>query len=335
MTSAEGAASETAAGPVVTAVTPPDEKSGAQASWPPTYPPNRMGREGRLYLSLRRGHDSDTKTRLTGCRSEPPLSVQRALYCEPGLPDMAYVYVASTSGGILQGDRHAISIGLGADAMAHVTTQGATRIYGTNRGAGGAAGLEAVAAARQALRISMGERSYLEYIPDQTIPYAGSVFWQDVELSIHDTATLAYAEILSPGRAGMGESFAYRLYGTRIRAVDQDGGFRFADAARITPLDSRVDAFGVMGGYDTVASVYVITEQRYVESLQKGIDEMILQNHDGSDVTGGAAVMSGGAGVLVRLLGTGTEHVRSAVDGAAGLVRRTVLDAPFTRVRKS
>lgn len=319
---------------------------GAPAVVAAGAPPHRIGREGRLYLSLRRGDSASgsPRTVLAGCRAEPPLSVQRALYCERGLPGMAYVYVLSTSGGILQGDRHVMRIDLGAGAMAHITTQGATRIYGTGRppAPGGTAApapptsataAQPPPAARQTLHAALGEHAYLELVPDQTIPYAGSAFVQDVTLSVHDTATVAYAEVISPGRAGMGESFAYRLYDTRINATNRDDGtLRLADAARITPADSRVDSLGMMGGYDTVASIYVITEQRHVGPLQREIDGMILR--DGA-VAGGAAVAHNDSGVLVRLLGSGTEPVKSAVCGAARLVRSAVLGAPFTQVRKS
>ena len=332
--------------------------AAAAASTPMApVPPHRIGREGRLYLSLRRDDASDSRTILAGCRAEPPLSVQRALYCEQGLPGMAYVYVSSTSGGILQGDRHVIRLDLGAGATSHITTQGATRIYGTDcpPAPGGAAGTPTSAAAptvtsppasssstttaaappeaaRQTLHASLGERAYLEFIPDQTIPYAGSAFVQDVTLSVHDTATAIYAEIISPGRAGMGESFAYRLYDTKITVTNHDGTFRLADAARITPQDSRVGSLGMMGKYDTVASMYVITEQRHVGPLQQEIDSMILQD---DAVAGGAAVTHNDSGVLVRLLGSGSEPVKSAMYGAARLVRNAVLGAPFTQVRKS
>ncbi len=332
-------------------------------------PPHRTGMEGRLHLSLL--HDG-AKTIIAGQRAEPPLAVQRALYCEQSLPDMAYVYVTSTSGGILQGDRHVTRFDLGGGARAHITTQGATRIYGTRD----SARTEKKPAARASLRLSLGESSYLEYMPDQIIPYAGSRFRQDAVMSVHETATLVYAETVSPGRVGMGESFAYESCSLRMRVTDQDERFRFVDAARMEPrivslqpsasaasaasprtaslssssqtstpkqtshLQSQsankstpnIKSFGIMEKYDVVSSLYVITEKKYVEVLQKGIDDIILRH---GEVAGGATVMSGNTGVMARLLGRDTESVGSAVTEAAAYARKIVLGAPFTDIRKS
>ena len=329
-------------------------------------PPHRTGMEGRLHLSLL--YDG-TRTIIAGQRAEPPLAVQRALYCEQSLPDMAYVYVTSTSGGILQGDRHVTRFDLGDGARAHITTQGATRIYGTRD----SARTEKKAAARASLRMSLGESSYLEYMPDQIIPYAGSKFRQDAVISVHETATLMYAETVSPGRVGMGESFEYESCSLRMRVTDQNGRFRFVDAARMEPrvaslqssppaspqtayslssssqpsastqtssLQSQsankptldIKSFGIMEKYDVVSSLYVITEKKHVESLQKGIDGTILRH---GEVAGGATVMSGKTGVMARLLGRDTESVGSAITEAAAYARKVILGAPFTGIRKS
>ena len=312
-------------------------------------PPHRTGMEGRLHLSL---HRDDARTVLGSQRAEPPLSVQRALYCEELLPDMAYVYITSTSGGMLQGDRHITRFDLGAGARAHITTQGATRIYGDD---GASPGMRKPAA-RSSLRMSLGENSYLEYMPDQIIPYAGSRFQQDADISVHETATLAYVETVTPGRVGMGESFAYKSCNLKMRVTDQDGRFRFIDAARMEPRAAQpslsqpslsqpslrpqsknkseldIKSFGIMAGYDIVSSLYVITQKKHVDRLQKDIDGIILR-HD--KIAGGATTMRGNTGVMARLLGPDTESVKSAITEAAAYARKIILNAPFTDIRKS
>lgn len=302
-------------------------------------PPHRTGMEGRLHLSL---HRDGARTVLGFQRAEPPLSVQRALYCEQSLPDMAYVYITSTSGGMLQGDRHITRFDLGAGARAHITTQGATRIYGDDEASPGMK----KPAARSSLRMSLGGNSYLEYMPDQIIPYAGSGFQQDADISVHETATLAYVETVTPGRVGMGESFAYKSCNLRMRVTDQDGRFRFVDAARMEPRVAQqplrpqsknkpgldIKSFGIMAGYDVVSSLYVITQKKHVDRLQKDTDDIILQ-HD--RIAGGATIMRGNTGVMARLLGPDTESVKSAITEAVAHARKIILDAPFTDIRKS
>lgn len=287
---------------------------------------SRVGKDGSLFLSLRH---NNAKTILARQRSEPPLCVQRALYCEYGLPQMAYVYLSSTSGGMLQGDTYTINFDLGPKTRAHITTQGATRIYGTDRRDGA---LQAV----QKIKISLDENAYLEYIPDQIIPYSDSRFSQDTTLSIHETATIIYAETVASGRVGMGESFAYESCNLKMRATDQNQTFRFVDSARMTPhRSSGISTFGIMDRYNIISSLYILTKQEHVQHLQKNIEKIILQQrHSGATIDGGAAIMSGRTGVLVRLLGDDSESVKSVVNESVGCARRMILGAPFTNVRK-
>ena len=156
------------------------------------------GHNGVLELELEA--NSDGKTIISKQYSHDPLLLQRALYPEISLPNMAYLYVMSSSGGILQGDRHRIEVSLNDNSLTHLTTQGATRVYGMNSDY-----------ASQMVNITLGKNSYLEYIPDQIIPYKNSRFYQKVNLKIHDNSNLVYSEILTPGRVAMGESFDYDI----------------------------------------------------------------------------------------------------------------------------
>src|SRR5512132_1596066 len=138
----------------------------------------KSGKVGILRLKLERDQGTGkTVIREQYCRV--PLFIQRAIYLEETLPEMSYVYIISPSGGILQGDQYNIEITLSNNALAHVTTQGATRIYKMEKNYG-----------TQIVNIKVGEGSYLEYIPDQIIPFRNSRFYQEVELSVHDSATL-------------------------------------------------------------------------------------------------------------------------------------------------
>ena len=194
----------------------------------------------------------------------------------------------------------------------------------------------------------MEEDSYLEYVPDQVIPYAGSRFSQSTEITMHETATLVYAESVASGRVGMGESFAYESCRFRMRVEDGQGRLRFFDAADMGPCGAAgrpgIRSFGVMDGYVVASSVYVLADRQRVPDLQ-GVMEAVLPQPpparagggapEPPAVFGGATIMPGGIGVLVRLLGHDAESVKGAISRLAARVRGVVLDAPFTTVRKS
>ncbi len=183
----------------------------------------KSGKVGILRLKL----ESDPGTGKTVIREQycrVPLFIQRAIYLEETLPEMAYVYIISPSGGILQGDRYSIDITLSNNALAHVTTQGATRIYKMEKNYG-----------TQIVNIKVGEGSYLEYIPDQIIPFRNSRFYQEVELSVHDNATLIYSETIVPGRVASGEKFEYDICYIKTIARSHLGNHRFIDIIKLEP----------------------------------------------------------------------------------------------------
>ena len=160
-----------------------------------------VGKSGKVgILDLELQNDSNGKTVVTKQFSQVPLQFQRALYTENSLPGMAYLYVISPSGGILQGDRYRTDVLLKNKAIAHMTTQGATSIYSMNTNF-----------ASQIVNITVDENCYFEYIPDQIIPYKNARYYQKVNLNIHDNSTLLYSEVLTPGRVAMGESFEYDI----------------------------------------------------------------------------------------------------------------------------
>lgn len=253
--------------------------------------------------------------------SEVPLCVQRAMYCDESVPGMAYAYVASVSGGILQGDRYRIDVTMRRGSAAHVTTQGATRIYGMDSDS-----------ATQMIGITLEDDSYLEFVPDQIIPYRNSRFYQRTNLTVHDGATLVCSEVVTPGRTAMGESFEYDVCHLRTRAENQDGSLRLLDAASLEPKRRDLLRYGVLGGHAVVGSVYVLTDRARVPGLYEETSSL-LAGLDG--VQGGASRARDDAAILVRLLGDRTDAVRDAVLRTVSCVRTACMGAPLAGVRKS
>src|ERR671926_1936205 len=169
----------------------------------------RAGKIGALTLRLEQNVENG-KTVVKEQYSKVPLFTQRALYLEESIPSMAYMYIISPSGGILQGDRYRMDITLRNHAFAHITTQGATRIYRMERNY-----------ATQVVNIDVGEDCYFEYIPDQVIPYRDSRFYPEANLRVHDNATLLYSEMITPGRVASGEHFDYDICYMKAVAKNQ------------------------------------------------------------------------------------------------------------------
>jgi urease accessory protein len=281
-----------------------------------------VGSAGKLgAISLRLELDPQRqKTVLKEQYSKVPLYTQRVLYLEESLPSMAYLFVISPSGGILQGDRYRMDITLSKNALFHLTTQGATRIYRMDKNY-----------ATQVVNITVGEGCYFEFIPDQIIPYRDSRFYQKVLLNVHDNATMVYSELLVPGRVASGESFDYDICYLKTNARNQDGELRFIDIAILEPKKRILKNSGVLENFDVVGTVYILAPANHIKELNSLINSMIESY---PKVYGGATILPNSSGVMVRLLGPFASDVRDVIIEVTRITRKEILDAPFSRIRK-
>ena len=283
----------------------------------------RAGRDGRLEVAFAAGGGGGGGGRTVAERvsAAVPLAAQRVMYCDGPASPMAYLYVASVAGGMLQGDRYAVDIAAGPGSMAHVTTQGATRVYGMDPG-----GL-----ASQDVRVSVADGAYLEMVPDQIIPYGGSRFRQRVRLDVHDGATMVGSEIVAAGRTAMGEAFEYDVCDLGTEAFGCGGRRRFSDAARLEPSRLDLSAPGSMGGHAVFGTVYLMTPRRNVGALLGEVGSAV-SGRDG--VVGGCSVMRDGSGIFGRMLGARAGDIRGAVLDVVAAARSRCAGGAFAGIRK-
>jgi len=281
-----------------------------------------VGKAGKIgALILRFEQDLERgKTVVKEQYSKVPLYTQRALYLEESLPSMAYMYIISPSGGILQGDRYRIDITLKNNAYAHITTQGATRIYRMEKNY-----------ATQIVNIVVDDSCYFEFIPDQIIPYRDSRFYQKVDLKVHDNATMVYAEMIVPGRVASGESFEYDICYMKALARNQNHMLRFIDVAVLEPKKRVLKTLGILENFDVVGNMYILTETKYVTELSKDINS-VLQKF--SRISGGATTLPHDSGVIIRILGEVASDLRSVMYEIIKITRRIILNASFSGIRK-
>ena len=279
----------------------------------------KSGKVGILDVELK--ENDKLKTVITKQFSQVPLQIQRAVYPENSLPGMAYLYIISPSGGILQGDRYKTDIMLKNNAVSHITTQGATRIYSMNSNS-----------ATQMVNITLDENCYLEYIPDQIIPYQNSRYYQKVNLNIHDDATLIYSEVLTPGRIAMNESFDYDICYLRTYCKNQNNRFRCLENMKIEPKKYDMKIKGVLGKYNIVGTVYVLTKKDKIQKLDEIINEKIEKSEL---ITYGTSILPNESGIIVKILGNNTEDIFEKVYDIVKITRKEILDAEFTKLRKN
>jgi len=283
---------------------------------PAQLPSGSPGKNGLLSLRFERDGDRSVLARID---RRAPLHAQQALYWDEHLPGLPCVYMITTSGCVLQGDRLDITITVGPGAMAHVTTQSAMKIHQMDANF-----------AAQSQRLTLAGDAYLELLPGPAIPHRHSRFITQTQAAVASSATLLSAEILLPGRKyhGDGELFEYDLYSSAMTVTRPDGTRLFAEKLVAQPWRQPVRQAGVMGKFDVIANVILVTPRHHA-------DRIFEQAGAGADAEwmAGASRLPGDAGLSYKVIGTSTPAVQSKVREFWSLVRQEVLGAPLHPAR--
>jgi urease accessory protein len=271
-----------------------------------------VGKTGFLRLGFEyRG----SRTILANLERRAPYMAQRALYCDQGMPDLACVFLITTSGCLLQGDRLALDVRVGPRAQAHVTTQSATKIHTMDANY-----------AAQTQTITLADDAYLEFLPDPVIPHRHARFVSDTRISIAPTATILFSEIIQPGRKHHrpDECFGATVMSISIAAVRPDGRPLFTEKLVIEPQRYPMRQTGVMDSFDVFGNVILCTPKDKADRIYQcvGADVDLARG-----VAFGACRLPNDAGLIYKVLGRETTQVKAKVREFWGIARKEVKGA--------
>jgi len=291
----------------------PEDVPSQFASFDGKIPQMDVGKTGKIgFLKLTLESDSQrNKTIITEQLSRVPLYVQKALYYDESIPSMAHLFVLSPSGGVLQGDRYRTDIELKNGAISHITTQGATRIYKMNSNY-----------ATQMINLTVGKNCYLEFLPEQLIPYKNSRYYQRVTFNVDDSATLVYSETIVPGRVAMGELFDYDVCCLKTLCYDDKQEMKFHDNCILEPKKQTMNSLGIFGNKTAHSMMYVVTKQECIEELYETINQLFKDN---DEIIGGASILPNNSGLSVRVLSNSSELNKITVYNIAQIVRKQII----------
>jgi urease accessory protein len=273
-----------------------------------------VGKNAWLRLGFERRGE---RTILADLDRRVPFIAQRVLYPDVALPDQAWIFIITTTGCVLQGDRFALDVSLGPGARAHVTTQSATKIHSMDANY-----------AVQAQTITLADDSYLELLPEPLIPHRRARFLSDTRISIAPSASLLYAEIVQPGRKyhHAGEAFGATLLSLAVEAQRPDGRLLCSEKLLIEPASRPVRQTGVMGDFDVFGNVLLLTPPDCAQRIQARVGAD-LDLEEG--VASGACVLPNDAGLVFKALGRETAQVKAEVRKFWGIAREEITGAPL------
>lgn len=285
---------------------PAFEEYAAEA--PPSAPVGAPGKDGVLELGFRREGDA---TVLAHDYATAPFHVSGTLGHDPH-PAAETVCLQSPTGGLAQGDRLDATIEAGADAVAHVTDQSATKVQSMTHN---------YAASDTSLDVGPG--GHLEYVPEPTILHADARYHQTITLDVAADAIAVVGDVVVPGRLARGERFDFERCVSRVTASGPDG-LLFEDATHLAPGASDPGAPGVLGEFSVYGSLFVVAPTEDADALSDRLHASVADETARSAAT----ALPNGAGVVVRALADRADHATGALYAAWTAARETLADAP-------
>lgn len=275
----------------------------------------RVGRDGALTL---RFEQRGAATVVAGCRYTLPLQVLAPVALDD---PAAIVSILNPTGGLVGGDRLSIDVHAAAGAHALLTTPSATRVYRTER-----------EPTVQTVRLSVGPQAVVEWVPDHTIPFAGSALRQSIDVDLAETAGLILVDAFSAGRIALGEAWRFAALENAV-SVRDGRGWLLQDRFVLRGIGTRGPAFDGLGfteSHPYFASIAVFGAfdcDRFAADVER-----LGAGHAAARL--GAGVLPRG-GVLVRCLAPAAPALVDAVEGCWRLARRALLGLPPLALRKS
>lgn len=269
------------------------------------------------YLRLGFEIDPRGKSILRNLDRRAPLIVQQALYFDKEMPEMPCVYILSSGGPNVDGDRYEQDITMKKGSLAFITTGAATKLAEMEDNYSG-----------MLQHIVLEEDSYLEFTPEPTYPCAHTRFISDTDITIHSSATLLYSEIYMAGRKyyGKGELYDYDILSVCCHAKRPDGTPLFREKFIIRPQDVNPRQLGIMGKYDVFANVIMLAPKENADAIYAQVEPIIDREND---IAIGITHLPNDAGLLFKVLGMEPGPVKKAVRHFHDIVRREVKGKPL------
>ena len=280
---------------------------------PARMPIGTPGKTG--YLRLGFELDADSRSVMRHWERRAPLIVQQELYFDREWPELPCVYILSSGGPNVEGDRYRQHISVAQNAYAHIATGAATKLASMQNNY-----------SSLAQHITLDAGAYLEYLPEPVIPCRNTRYISDTEIVIDSTATLFYAESYLCGRKYHGEDFDYDILSLHTRASRHDGEELFCEKMIIEPKQRGVREIGAMADYDIFATALILTPPEIANRIYALINPYIdRMTHTALGITR----LPNDCGLICRVMGRESGDVKRILRQLCSTVREQVKHRPM------
>lgn len=290
----------------------PSQKRNA----PGRFATELVGRVGELRLDYAK---PDRRTIIAHSYFTTPWKLLPPIYLDD--TGAAYTLLVNPSGGLVGGDHLSIDMSLDRDAHVMISSPSANRVYRTEG-----------KVSEQHVNITVGPGAILEWLPEHTIPFAGSRFRQILHATLAPGATLLLWDAVASGRIARGERWAFTDLENEIRITTASG----SSLLERYVLDPATDlgCVGLAEEWNYVASFYVVNDA-VASEVWSGLESKIaaiLDTRPG-EVLGGVSTPPV-PGIAVKVLVRTAPDLTAMLDALWAAVREGLWNLPPVSLRK-
>lgn len=186
-------------------------------------------------------------------RHRGPLRVQKHLYAEG--PEVCQHIIVHPPAGIAGGDRLQIDARVDEGAWAQLTSPDAAKWY------------RARSAASQQVNLRVAPGATLEWLPQETIVYAGAQAELTTRIDLEGDARLCYWDMVALGRPAAGERFDTGYFQAHLD-IRRDGRLLWHERQRVVGGDGLLDSPIGLAGHPVFATL-LMTGELSAELLER------------------------------------------------------------------
>ena len=275
-----------------------------------------VGRRGALSYEFER---SGSRTVLTRSSCTSPWHYFPPSYLDDS--GCAYTWLVNPSGGLVAGDHVSVEAQLHAGTHVLMTSPSANRVYRSLS-----------EPALQEIRLAVGPGARLEWVPEVTIPFAGSRFRQSIHVDLAPGATVILWDAMASGRVAMQERWAFAEIENEICIRAPLGGSA-VERYRVAP-DRQSKSVGLAESWDYVASFFIIGDAADADIWNR-LDIMlaaILEQRPGLVL--GAVSTPAAPGLVVKLVARSAPDLTAVQEAMWTAIRKELWDLPSPNLRR-
>ncbi|MGC4099356.1 MAG: urease accessory protein UreD [Nitrospira sp.] len=294
----------------------PKRNTSRRRSLPGPFATEAVGRVGELKLEYAQ---RDQKTVIAHSYFTTPWKLLPPIYLDD--TGAAYTLLVNPSGGLVGGDYLTIDMSLDRDAHVLISAPSANRVYRTEG-----------KASEQHVNITVGSGAILEWLPEHTIPFAGSRYRQTLHVQLDPGATIILWDAIASGRIARGERWAFTELENEIQITMASGG-SLVERYMLDPA-TDLGRVGLADEWDYVASLYVVSDSVLAENWKQLESKvaLLLDQYPGQ-VLGGVSTPAI-PGLAIKLLTKTAPALTQMLDVLWAAVREELWNLPPVCLRK-